>query len=202
MSAARSLAFLVSAILCLPANSAEPATDELVKQIVTAGGGKVKLLKQFRMKEQFNFGAELAAKQTVRESILETPGGWWLGNKERGAEPAKFVVWAWTLGALTDPESVVTGVDGVTENEKATVGLRVSGTIDPPMDLYFDAADHRLIRIDWRGDIYRFSDWKEHDGAKYPAKTVMFKKKTGQPWFYHEVLEIERLKELPAGLKP
>lgn len=202
MHTSRCLAYLMTAALAIPASAAEPATGELVKQVVASGGGEEKLLKLFRMKEQYNSGATLAAKGTTRESIVEPPGKWWLGNKERGAEPAKSVVWAWTLGALIDPKSVLTTIPGVTESDKPTLGLRVSGTIEPPMELYFDPAEHRLLRIDWRDDIYRFSDWKDHDGAKYPAKTVMFRKKTGQPWFYHEILEIERLKELPARLQP
>ncbi len=69
------------------------------------------------------------------------------------------------------------------------------------MDIYFDKAEHRLVRIDWRQDIHRFSDWRVHDGAGYAAKTVGYKKASGKPWYYSEILEIERLKELPAGLK-
>lgn len=79
-------------------------------------------------------------------------------------------------------------------------GLRVSETITPPMDLYFDKADYKLVRIDWRGHVHRFSEWKEHDGVKYQAKCVGYNQK-GTPWYFSEILELERLKELPAGLK-
>ncbi len=34
---------------------------------------------------------------------------------------------------------------------------------------------------------------------KYPSKTIMSKKATDQPWFYHEITELERLKELLAN---
>lgn len=183
-----------------PVNSSDAAPSELAAQAIAAAGGSDKLLKLFRMKEKFNSGATLDPKGQTRESIVEPPGSWWLGKSERKKEPAKYVVWAWTLGALTDPNSKLESIPDVTDDEKLLAGIRVSGTIDPPMELYFSKSDHRLVRVDWRGDIYRFSDWKEHDGAKYPAKCVMFKQATGKPWFYHEILEVERLKELPPGL--
>jgi hypothetical protein len=69
------------------------------------------------------------------------------------------------------------------------------------MDIYFDKAESRLVRIDWRGHIHRFSEWKEHDGFKYPARCVGYRKATGEPWYFSEILELERLKELPEGLK-
>ena len=49
--------------------------------------------------------------------------------------------------------------------------------------------------------IYRFSEWKDCDGTMYPSKCVMFRRKSGVPWFFHEILELERLKELPEDLK-
>ena len=69
------------------------------------------------------------------------------------------------------------------------------------MDLYFDKSESRLVRIDWRSDIHRFSDWKTADGVHYPARCVGYKKKTGNPWYFTDILEVERLKELPAGLE-
>jgi hypothetical protein len=89
----------------------------------------------------------------------------------------------------------------ISESEKPAFGLRVSGTISPRMDIYFDKADSLLVRIDWRSDILRFSDWKEHDGVKCPAKCTGYKKSTGNPWYFSEIMELQRLKELPEGLK-
>lgn len=65
----------------------------------------------------------------------EPPKYWWLGKRERGPEPVKFLARAWTLGALTAPASTVEAIPAITESGKSAFGLRVSGTIDPPMDL-------------------------------------------------------------------
>lgn len=184
--------------------TAETDVPATVRKVVDAAGGSDKLLKLFRIKERLNVSADPNAKGKERVSVLEPPTHWWLGTKERVSqekEPATFLVWAWTLGAITDPKSKVDAIPDVVENGKPAIGLRVSGTITPAMDLYFDKADHKLVRIDWRSDIHRFSDWKEVDGVKYPAKVVGYKKSSGKQWYNTEILEIERLKELPAGLK-
>jgi len=191
-------------LLSVLATAAEPDPQVLVKQVVTAAGGEDKLLKLFRIRERLNVSSDPDKKGSERVSVLEPPNYWWLGKQERvkdEKEPATFLVWAWTLGVLTDPKSKVEAIPEITELDKPAVGLRVSGTITPPMDLYFDKAESRLVRIDWRADIHRFSAWKEHDGVKYPAKCIGYKKNTGKPWYFSEILELERLKELPDGLK-
>jgi hypothetical protein len=104
------------------------------------------------------------------------------------------------LGILVDPQTVVQTIPGVDENAKTTAALRVSGTVTPPMDLHFDPESFRLVRMDWREDIYRFSDWKEHDGAGYHAKTAIYKRDHTEPWFHHEITALERLSALPDGL--
>ncbi|QOV90446.1 hypothetical protein [Humisphaera borealis] len=195
---------LFAVLFALPLSAADGDTKARIATIVKAAGGEDKLLKLFRVKERLNVSPDPAAKGKERVSVIEPPNYWWLGKKERvmdEKEPAIFLVWAWTLGALTDPKSKVEAIPEIVEAEKPAFGLRVSGTITPPMDLYFDKAESRLARIDWRSDIHRFSNWKEHDGAKYPAKVVGYKKSSGKAWYYTEVLEVERLKELPEGLK-
>jgi hypothetical protein len=190
--------------LGLPAAAADPDPQGIVKQVVVVAGGEEKLLKLFRIRERLNVSPDPEKKGNERVSVLEPPNYWWQGKQERvkdQKEPAIFLVWAWTLGALTDPKSKVEVIPEITEADRLTVGLRVSGTITPPMDLYFDKGESRLIRIDWRNDIHRFSDWKDHDGVKYPSKCVGYKKNTGKPWYFTEILELERLKELPEGLK-
>jgi hypothetical protein len=180
--------------------AAEPDPAALVKQVVAAAGGEDKLLKLFRIREQLNVSSDPAKKGSLRVSVLEPPKYWWLGKKERvkdEREPATFLVWAWTLGALTDPASKLEAIPEILEADRPAFGLRVSGSINPPLDIYFDKAESRLVRIDWRTDIHRFSDWKEHDGVKYPAKCIGTKKATGKPWYFSEILEVERLKELP-----
>lgn len=186
------------------ARGAEPDVPAAVKRVTAAVGGEEKLLKLFRIRERLNVSSDPANKGFERTSVLEPPKYWWVGKKDRvkeEKEPATFLVWAWTLGVLTDPASKVVAIADVTESEKPCFGLRVSGTVEPAMDLYFDKSDNRLVRIDWRTDIHRFSDWKDHDGVKYPSKCVGYKKASGKPWYFTEILELQRLKELPEGLK-
>jgi len=175
-----------------------------IRTVVQTAGGEDKILKLFRMKERLNVSGNPDAKGNERVSVLEPPEHWWLGKRDRvkeEMEPATYLVWAWTMGALVDAKSKIETVPDVTENDKPAFGLRISGTINPPLEMYFDKSDNRLIRIDWRSDIHRFSEWKEHDGFKYPAKVVGYKKATGKPWYFTEILEIERLSELPAGVQ-
>lgn len=175
-----------------------------VARVVQAAGGEDKLLKLFRIEEIFHFGDQPepaeGKKRSVRESVLEMPGLWWLKGKERADEPAKFDVWAWTLGILVDPKAKVETLPDKEDGGKVLFGLRVSAVVDPAMDLYFDPGTSLLTRIDWRGDIYRFSDHKEHDGAKYASRTIIYKAASGKPWFFHEVTAVERLKALPEGV--
>ncbi len=120
--------------------SADSDPKTRIKQIVTAANGEDKLLKLFRIKERLNVTSDPEKKGNERVSILEPPKYWWIGKRERGPEPAKFLAWAWTLGALTDPASTVEAIPEITESGKSAYGLRVSGTIDPPMDLYVEWA--------------------------------------------------------------
>jgi hypothetical protein len=186
------------------ARGAEPGPEDLVQKVVSAVGGEDRLLRLFRMRERLNVSSDPGKPGSERVSVLEPPRYWWVGNRERvreDHEPATFLVWAWTLGALTDPASKVELLPEIVEDDQPLVGLRVSGAINPPMDLYFGKSDHRLSRIDWRSDTHRFRDWKEHDGVKYPSRCVGSKKATGKPWYFTEILEVERLKTLPEGLK-
>jgi hypothetical protein len=191
-------------LLRIPATAAEPDPQTLIQQVVTAAGGEAHMLKLFRIRERLNISPDPEKPGNERVSVLEPPHYWWLGKRERvkeQMEPATFLVWAWTLGALTDSMSQVEIIADVIESGEPAFGLRISGTISPPMDLYFDTAQSRLVRIDWRSDIHRFSDWKEHDGIRYPAKCIGYKKSTGKPWYFTQILELERLNELPEGLK-
>ncbi len=174
---------------------------ELVSKVIAAAGGEDKLLKLFRMEERYNGGTERVSPGTSRVSVVEPPNSWWIGTNERGQEPAKITAWAWTLGVLKDEKSKLALIPDVTDNEKELTGIQVTGSVDPAIDMYFDKTTHELVRVDWRNDIYRFSEWKESDGTKYPAKCAMFRRNSGEPWFFHEIVTIERLNELPEGLK-
>ena len=185
---------------CRADDSAGAAEKELVSKVVAAAGGEEALLKLFRMEERYNGGKERVSPGTSRVSVVEPPNSWWIGTKERGTEPAKITTWAWTLGVLNDPKSKLELLPDITDSEKSLTGLRITESVDPAIDMYFDKSTHELVRVDWRNDIYRFSEWKDFDGTRYPAKCAMFRRNSGEPWFFHEIVAIERLKELPEGL--
>lgn len=186
--------------LTASALSADEASA-VVQKAVEAVGGEAKLLSLFEMQESLNVSSDATKKGSIRVSVLEPPDYWWVGKAERAKEPAKMLVWAWTLRALLDPKSKIETLPEIVEADKPAIGLRVSETISPAMDLYFDKTSHLLVRIDWRADIHRFSDWKETDGVKYPAKAIGYRKSTEKPWYFSEILELKRLTELPDGLK-
>lgn len=179
--------------------SAQDDITLTVNKAITAAGGREKLLTTFRMVKRYNSGTVRASaeKSQNRTSVLQAPKIWRVGGKERDGEPAKFVVWAWTLGILTDAETKLASIPGISEGDATTIGVQASGTVSPAMDLHFHPQTLRLIRVDWRDDIYRFSNWREHDGAGFHALTVMHRRQTDKPWFFHEIVSVERLSELP-----
>ena len=182
------------------APATDPVPKETLRATLDAVGGEAKLFKLFRMKEKLVVNEDPKAKGSERTSVCEPPKYWWLGKAERVAEqkePATFLVWAWTLAILTDPKSKLETVPDIKIGDRETYGIKVGGSVEPAMTMYFDRETKLLARIDWRTDQHVFSDWKEHDGTKYPAKCVGYKAKTGKPWYYTELLGIERLKDLP-----
>jgi hypothetical protein len=198
------LRFLLPLLLATSAFTQTVEPQPLVEKALAAVGGKDKLLKTFRIKEIFHFGSTPepaeGKKRSTRESILSQPDKWWINKKERGAEPAKDDVRAWSLDLLLDPKSKIEVIPDLTDEGKNCFVLQISGSVDPAMKFYFDKETSLLLRLDWRGDFYRFSEWKEHDGLRYAAKTIIFKVKDSKPWFFHEVTELERLAQLPVGL--
>jgi hypothetical protein len=198
------LRFLLPLLLATSAFTQTVEPQPLVEKALAAVGGKDKLLKTFRIKEIFHFGSTPepaeGKKRSTRESILSQPDKWWINKKERGAEPAKDDVRAWSLDLLVDPKSKIEVIPDLTDEGKNCFVLQISGSVDPAMKFYFDKETSLLLRLDWRGDFYRFSEWKEHDGLRYAAKTIIFKVKDSKPWFFHEVTELERLAQLPVGL--
>jgi len=198
------LRFILPLLLVTSALAQTADPKPLVEKALTAAGGKDKLLKIFRIKEIFHFGSTPepaeGKKRSTRESILSQPDKWWINKKERGTEPAKDDVRAWSLDLLVDEKSKIEVIPDLTDEGKTCFGLKVCGSITPAMDFYFDNETSLLRRLDWRGDFYRFSDWKEHDGVKYASKTIILKAKDNKPWFFHEVTEIERLAKLPEGI--
>jgi hypothetical protein len=178
----------------------------IVEKAILAVGGKDKLLQIYRLKETFHFGEtpEPAAgkKRSLRDSILSQPDHWWINKKERGPDPAKDDARAWSLDLLVDEKSRFEVIPEIVDEGRKCVGLRISGSVTPAMSLYFDQETMLLRRLDWRNDFYRFSEWKEHDGLRYASRTVIFKVKSGKPWFFHDITELQRLAKLPEGLNP
>lgn len=195
-------ATMSSAVIAEPP-AVDPAAEALVQRAVAAAGGEERLLRVFRLKERLILNPDGVKTGTERTSVLAPPRVWWVGKKERVSaerEPAIFLEWAWTLGALTDPASKLEPLPELRDGEQPLVGVRVSGTIDPPLDVYFDSGAHRLARIDWRKDTHRFSEWRELDGLHYPSRTIGVKP-TGKVWYQTDILELEQLEELPPELR-
>ena len=197
-------AFLLLAACPAQAQSADP--KPLIEKAIQTVGGKDKLLQTYRLKEIFHFGEtpEPAAgkKRSVRDSILSQPDHWWINKKERGPDPAKDDARAWSLDLLVDERSRFEVIPEIVDEGRKCVGLRITGSVTPAMSFYFDKETCLLRRLDWRNDFYRFSEWKELDGLRYASRTVIFKTKSGKPWFFHDITELERLAQLPAGLNP
>lgn len=180
-----------------------PADAMLVKQTVDAAGGEAKLLRLFRMKEMLALGSDPEKKGNPRTTVVEPPGHWWAGTKDRvtvDKEPAVFLVWAWTLGALSDAKSKLETLPDVRHADRDLYGIQVEGSITPSMKLYFDRATKQLAVIVWRDSRHEFSDWKTTDGATYPSRCIGYKLATGNCWYNTTILEIERLAELPKEL--
>ena len=201
---------IISVVFCLlaaglaQAETADP--KPIVEKAIQAVGGKDKLLQIYRLKETFHFGETpepVAGKErSLRDSVLSQPDHWWINKKERGPDPAKDDARAWSLDLLVDVKSQFEVIPDIVDEGRPCVGLRVSGSVTPAMSFYFDKETCLLRRLDWRSDFYRFSEWKEHDGLRYASRTIIFKAKSGKPWFFHDITELQRLAKLPDGLNP
>ena len=140
-----------------------------------------------------------------RNSIIDAPSFWWLERKtweERGKEPAKWLAYGWTLAVLVDPKASIESLPPMKDPETGIEfdGLRVSGAIEPPMDLYFDRETRLLVRLDWKKQICRFSDWKRFDGFLLPTRCVGYRSNTGKPWYACEIDVVERLAGIPKEI--
>ena len=201
---------IISGVVCLlaaclaQAQVADP--KPLVEKAIQTVGGKDKLLKIYRLKETFHFGETpeptAGKKRSLRDSILSQPDHWWINKKERGPDPAKDDARAWSLDLLVDEKSRFELIPDIVDEGRKCVGLRITGSVTPAMSLYFDQETMLIRRLDWRSDFYRFSEWKEHDGLRYASRTVIFKVKSGKPWFFHDITELQKLAKLPEGLNP
>jgi len=184
-------------------SSTQSSTKEMVDAIVAAGGGKEKLLKLFRMKDSLTLGESPTGKRQTRVGVVEAPSHWWQGGRDRvvdDKEPAISLIWTWTLGALVDEKSKLEILAEKKLDDRDCVGLKIAGSINPPLNAYFDKETKRLTQIDWRGSAHKFSDWRQVDGAWYAAKCSGYTLATGKAWYHTEIVEMERLSELPKGI--
>lgn len=191
---------LTLALLVLAAPQDAEKAKALVEKAVAAHGGEGKLLRTFRWKERYYFGE--SEKGTVRNAALQPPEIWWNGSKDIAAGNADrtdktYLVWAWTLVPLLDKDSKLALLPDLVVDGKPASGLKLTREGRRELSLYFDQASGRLARIDWRSFHVTFDDWKEHDGAHYPAKAAV-RNKDESLHLRTEFLELERLKALPG----
>jgi hypothetical protein len=185
-------------LTCILLGQVEPPAS-LLEAVVKAAGGKEKLLSTFRFKERIAVTADLEAKGSERTSVVQYPAFWYLGKKNRvedTKEPAVQLAWAWSLRALLEPAAKL----DLHPEKDGQAGLRLSRTVDPPMDLWFDAKEKRLSAIEWRKDRHVFSEWKEIGGTHYASRVVGLRS-DGKVWYHTRILELEKLDDLPPELK-
>ena len=214
------LMFAVASLIVLsivaPHLSAEDTdAKELVEQVVKTAGGEEKLLKLFRFRERILVSAALAAPVTPdepgnRTSVVQVSGDWWLGKDKRGKDKVRVLCWAWSLRLLLEPTSKVTTLAATTVTDKPTFGLRVSASIEEPIDLLFDKETRRLVAIDYDDTRHIFSEWRTTEaGHHYPSHVVGFRftnRAAGvlseTQWYQTDILELTPLADLPPELKP
>jgi hypothetical protein len=105
----------------------------------------------------------------------------------------------WTLAPLIDSKTKLESLPDSSVEGKAAHALKVSGSIEPPMNVFFDTASDDLLKIEWKGEQFLFSDPIAVDGTRLPSKCVLIGK-TGKERMRTELKKIERLQTLPADL--
>lgn len=178
-----------------------PAASALAAKIVTSHGGADKLLRTFKFTEVYLLAGK--DKGTERTSTLQPPNLWYVGKAERVSEQNKggvcHDVWMWTLAPLIDPKTKLEALPDASVEGKAAHGLKVSVSIEPPMNVFFDAATDDLLKIEWKGEQFLFSTPMAVDGTRVPSKCVLIGK-NGKERMRTELKKIERLPSLPADL--
>jgi hypothetical protein len=186
---------------CATALAAETEAETLVAKIVASHGGAEKLLRTFKFTEVYLLAGK--DKGTQRTSILQPPNLWYVGKTERVSQQNKggvcHDVWMWTLAPLIDSKTKLESLPDASVEGKAAHALKVSGSIEPPMNVFFDAASDDLLKIEWKGEQFLFSDPIAVDGTRLPSKCVLIGK-TGKERMRTELKKIERLQTLPADL--
>jgi hypothetical protein len=192
----------------------EAETNMLVAQVVEAAGGEEKLLKLFRFRERVLITSTPAAVVTAdekenRTSVVQVGGDWWIGENKRDKDKVRVLCYAWSLRLLLDPKSKVTPIADTVVADKPAFGLRVSESVQEPIDLLFDKDSRQLVAIDYTDTRHIFSEWKKTtEGHQYPSHVVGFRfanRPAGvlneQQWYQTDILELTPLTELPTELK-
>jgi hypothetical protein len=105
-----------------------------------------------------------------------------------------YVWWLATLVPLKQAGLTLATVPEVKVDGKPALGVKVSGRGEPDAKLYFDQGSGLLVKIERRAPEtgvpvnkeYYFSDFKEFDGVKLPAREVMTV--NGRKWYEVKVL--------------
>lgn len=186
------------------AGAIEPSSEarKLADKALAAIGGVDKVLDKLEFDEAFKLGAN--DRISKRHSVIEGHENWWLPNgknrkNDAPPEPARYLVWAWTLGILTDPHSKLEALPPITAKEAPLDGLRVTGSVEPSMEIYFDEKTSLLARIVWRGSIYEFSEHQEVAGTKLAMKCIATKT-NGAPFVDWDGSNVKRLDAIPEKL--
>ena len=179
-----------------------PDAAALAQQIVTAHGGPEKLLRTFRFAETYFLNGKTApGAGTDRASLVQPPYFWFVGDVERvGAEKKRSVtedVWMWTLGPLVHPRTKLERLPDAVLDGKPANTLRISVTIEPPIEASFDAVTHDLVKIVWNGQQFLFSQPVEVSGTRVPSRCVLLRE-GGNEGIRTELRDIQRLAGLPA----
>jgi hypothetical protein len=216
-----SLAWILLTILTIGGSQPLPsAADESgeakarIDQVVKAAGGEDKLLKVFRFRERVIISDKAPPEvkpdeKGNRTSVVEIGGDWWIGAAKRDKEKVRILVSAWSLRLLLDPKSEVESLGDASVLGKEAFGLRVTGSVKEPVDLFFDRENGRLLCFDYTDTRHVVSEWKKtEEGHPYASRTIGYRfadraKRTvsDKPWYQTDILELTVLKEVPAELK-
>ena len=181
--------------LCARADETNTLVNGSVAQVIKAIGGKERLLEVFRFHERVlitSTPTPLVAGETKgnRTSVVKVGGSWWVGTNKRNKDKVRVLCWAWSLRILLDHKSRIEAIRDIVVDKKPAFGLRVTGSVKEPIDLFFDKELKRLSAIDYTDSRHLFSDWQEtKEGHLYPAHVAGFR-------FADRKLRTRRVKKL------
>ena len=197
------------------ADEPNAVAKKLVEEVIATAGGNEKLLTLFRFRERVLITATPAApvaadEKENRTSVVQVAGDWWIGNAKRDKDKVRVLCWAWSLRILLDPKSKIQAVPDIIVDDRPAFGLRVTESVNAPIDLFFDSESKRLVAIDYTDTRHVFSEWKTtNEGQSYPSHVVGYRfanrdigTLSDTQWYQTDILELTPLEELPADLKP